>query len=516
MAFAPTTTSPVSIRQITSLLAAHWKWWLVPAAVVAVAVGIYAVTFPDTWEASQALITRNEASNADKKPGKFSDPEEMKTAQETILEMVKSRGVLEAALRQVGAPSGYSKPEAWPTGRDLIAVRKGVTLVPPKGAEFGKTEVFYLNVQAETRQRAVALNEAVYRQLQIQLKALRDAKAHSMIGELLKTVQIARADLDAATTAMAATEKHFGSDLAELRSMQEMANSDSALRRSAEEIRGQLRANTASEKSNRELLAILRTAENDPGKLIATPNQLLDSQPALRRLKEGLIDAQLRTSSLLGTMSDNHPRVKAAHQTEDEIGRRLHRELTLAIGGLNVDLRLNAERDALLHEQLANTLARLDRLAAGRAAYANQVAEVKNRAAILERSEQNLAEARDCEASARAASLISRIDAPDAGIRPLGPPRIVIALSGILGGLLAGFGCVFLGVPVATGDKVPPSRTNGQAAALPREECWSAPVASYDGFSDRPRQPHPICNGRLTLKQALQKLVDGRLVRRAR
>ena len=59
----------------------------------------------DTWEASQALIVRNEASSAEKGPGKFSYPEEMKTVQETILEVVRSRSVLEAALREVGPPA---------------------------------------------------------------------------------------------------------------------------------------------------------------------------------------------------------------------------------------------------------------------------------------------------------------------------------------------------------------------------------------------------------------------------
>ena len=261
----------------------------------------------------------------------------------------------------------------------------------------------------------------------------------------------------------------------------------------------------------------MQAAESDPGKLIATSNQLLDSQPALRRLKEGLIDAQLRTSTLLGTMSDNHPRVQAARETEEEIGRRLHRELALAIRGVNVELRLNAERSGLLNEQLATTLARLNRVAAARATYANEVAEVKNRAAILERSEQNLAEARASEASAKASSLVSRIDLPDAGIRPLGPPRIVIALSGVLGGLLTGFGLVFLWIPAGTfGGALPTTTANGHATSSDASEYWSAVPSTPDRFDDRPTHREPIRNRRLTLKQALQKLGDGRPARRAR
>lgn len=227
----------VSPSQVAHLLRVHLALWLVPAVIIAAAVGIYAAVYEATWEASQALIVRNEASNAERALGKFNYPEEMKTIQETMLEVVKSRSVLEAALSEVGPPAGCADREAWPTDRDIAAVRKNVKLAPPKGAEFGKTEVFYLNVRAEDRDRSVALNEAIFKQLQDQFQQLRDAKAQSMVAELTKTVHLAKADLDEATATLASTENRVGSDLAELRSMQDMASSDSALRRSGEDIR---------------------------------------------------------------------------------------------------------------------------------------------------------------------------------------------------------------------------------------------------------------------------------------
>ncbi len=156
----------VSPSQVAHLLRVHLALWLVPAVIIAAAVGIYAAVYEATWEASQALIVRNEASNAERALGKFNYPEEMKTIQETMLEVVKSRSVLEAALSEVGPPAGCADREAWPTDRDIAAVRKNVKLAPPKGAEFGKTEVFYLNVRAEDRDRSVALNEAIFKQLQ--------------------------------------------------------------------------------------------------------------------------------------------------------------------------------------------------------------------------------------------------------------------------------------------------------------------------------------------------------------
>jgi uncharacterized protein involved in exopolysaccharide biosynthesis len=472
----------------------------VPAVLIAAAVGVYAAVYAANWEAAQALIVRNEASNADKAPGKFSYPEEMKTVQETILEVVKSRSVLEAALREVGPPSKCENPAVWPTDRDIAEIRKYVKLVPPKGAEFGKTEVFYLTVRAEDRGRSVALNEAVFKQLQAQFQRLRDAKAQSMIDELSKTVHLAKADLDEATARLALTENRVGSDLAELRSMQEMASSDSALRRSGEEIRSQLRENATAEKANQELLSSLTKAKSDAGRFVATPNRLLDSHPSLRRLKDGLVDAQLHTATLLGTMAADHPRVRASKEAEEEIGRHLHNELALARRGVQFEIGMLADRRVLLESQLAKTIARLDGLAQVRAAYANEVTETKNRAVLLERAEQNLAEAHAARASAKAASLISRIDTPDAGIHPIGPGRLVIALSGILGGLLAGFGVVFLSVPVASpatsqlATSRPAIESNGHAE-FGSPEPWAAKIVARR-------------NGHLSLTRVLRKVAN--------
>jgi polysaccharide biosynthesis transport protein len=483
-----TTHTIASPRQVLHLLRVHVLLWLIPAALIASVVGVYAVVHTSTWEASQALIVRNDASNADKTPGKFNYPEEMKTIQETILEVAKGRSVLEAALREVGPPTDAS-PKAWPTDRDIAELRKNVKLVPPKGAEFGKTEVFYLAVRSEDRARSIKLNEAIFKQLQTQFQSLRDAKAQSMIDELTKTVHLAKTNLDQATSALSTTENRVGSDLAELRSMQEMASSDSALRRSGEEIRASLRENAAAEKLNRELLTVLGDAQNDPGRFVSMPNRLLDSHPSLKRLKDGLIDAQLRTAALLGTMAADHPRVLAAKETEEAVGRHLHDELALARRGVEVELKVLADRQALLNDQLAKTNQRLHGLASVRAGYANEVAEAKNRSVLLERAQQNLSEAQAARASAKAASLISRIDTPDAGINPVGPGRIVIALCGVFGGLLAGFGIVFLSVPAAGPVAVPP-------------------VLESDIIRPALSAPPARINGRLSLQRALHKLAN--------
>ncbi len=440
-----------SPRDVLRILATHKRHWLIPALIVTVLAAAYAMVRKPTWEASQALIVRNEAANNETGPGKFAGAGEMKTVQETILELVKSRGVVAASLAEVGPPADYQQTvSVWPTARDVADVREVVKLTPPKGAEFGKTEIFYLTVRDRDRDRAEALAGAICGQLQNRLKRLRDTKARSMIDELTDTVQVARTDLDESTERLVKIERQVGSDLAELRVLNESGSGESALRRTIIEIRGELRETTATHTGNEQLLNLLKEAEDDPGQLVATPNRLLESQPSLRRLKDGLVDSQLRTAALQGNMSAVHPLVRAAEQSEEEIGRHLHDELAIAVRGLEVELHLSSDRVAMLQQQLDKAVGRLDRLAAVRATYANHVAENDSRSALLRRAEENLGEARGALASAKASSLIARIDGPQAGINPIGPSRSTIVLAGLLGGLLVGFGTLFLTAQPAT------------------------------------------------------------------
>ncbi|NQT40406.1 MAG: hypothetical protein HQ581_23130, partial [Planctomycetes bacterium] len=56
--------------QFASLLARYPRRWLAPALAVGLLAGVYALVRPATWEGSQALIVRNEASNSQQNLGK--------------------------------------------------------------------------------------------------------------------------------------------------------------------------------------------------------------------------------------------------------------------------------------------------------------------------------------------------------------------------------------------------------------------------------------------------------------
>lgn len=447
----PTSNSlTLNPAEVVKVLLAHRKLWLVPAAACTLLALAAALVMPRTWQATQAMVVRDEAAGAGEGTGRFRALDDMKAAQETVMELAKSRVVLEAALRQVGPADGGASPE-WPTAQAVADLRQAVGLAPPKGAEFGKTEVFYLQVKDRSQERALALSTAISAELQRRLQDLRDDKAASTIAELDRGAKLAEQGLEHATQALSGLESQVGGDLAELRLLNGGNNGDSDLRRKTVEIENELRAAKLARQDNEKLLALLESARGDQAKLLATPNRLLESQPALRRLKDGLVDAQLRTAQLRGNMSDAHPLVVAAMLAEKNVAEQVHGELENAVRGVAVDLDLNAARIATLETQVNQNHERLQNLAGLRASYANLTADVQQRSEMLQSARRELAEAQANQAGAKGPGVITLIDAPDAGDRPVGPSRAMIVLGGLAGGLAIGFGIVFLTVPLPVG-----------------------------------------------------------------
>ena len=443
MAHAAKTISPANLL---SFIVSNRRRWLPPAVAVAVVGLLLAGLKCDTWEASQSLVVRNEAAGNLSEPGRFRHADEMKTTQETILELARSRAVLRQALIEVGPPAGGASGN-WPTDRDVTQLVEAIKLAPPKGAEFGKTEVLYLKVRDNDRGRALALVSAVSKHLQARFQQLRDAKAQGMIAELTKAVSMADGEMASATEKLATLEQSVGSDLAELRILHESSSGDSDLRRKSLELETELRQAQLAERTQQGLFDLLEAARTDQGRLLAMPGSLLESQPALKRLKEGLVDAQLKTAELSGTMSDEHPLVRAALESEGEISRQLHQELEIACRGVQVDLHLSRGRAASLAEQLADTRSRLAKLGSLRASYSNLIAQVEQRNSLLAAAQRELSEARSSQAGAHSSSLIYTIDEPDTGSKPVGPGRLTLAAGVVLAGLLVGAAALFLAIP---------------------------------------------------------------------
>jgi uncharacterized protein involved in exopolysaccharide biosynthesis len=209
-------------------------------------------------------------------------------------------------------------------------------------------------------------------------------------------------------------------------------------------IESERRANQALRQENVRLLKLLAVAQDDPNQLLATPNSLLKSQPGVAQLKKALVAAEVQTASLLGSRSESHPFVIAAREAEHVLRGQLHDEIAVAIRGLKVDVELTDDREQTLSAKANAARERLATLAQSRAEYSKLVDSVANHTRLVESARKNLADARARQAGARSASVISRIDGVEAGVRPAGPGRKVITAAGGVGGLILGFGVVFL------------------------------------------------------------------------
>ena len=479
-------------QDVLNTVKRHWLLLAAPVIVLTAAAVTYALLRPATWDASQALVVRNETGDASNKLGAISQLEDMKTTQETILELAKNRGVLLNALTEVGRPADAATGK-WPNEQALEGLQDSVSVVPPKGAEFGKTEVFYLKVQDHDRQRAIDLAAAISAQLQQRLSALREATSRGAIDELVHSQSLAQDDLTEATKALSTMEKHVGKDLAELRILSDSPSGDSDLRRNLLELEKELRAYKATQVENQESLKLLQEAQADPQKLLAAPGLLLKSQPALSRLKDGLVDAQLRSGQALGTMSEDHPMVRGAREAERVIREQLYSEIAVAIKGAEADINIGADRIQSLEADLAATQARLNRLVGERAQYSNLAEAVKNRAETLKNVEHQLAEARATHAAALSTSRINLVDKPDAGTRPIGPGRSVIAAGGFGGGVLVAAAILFL--------LIHPVPVHEPAVAEDPSEPRTLPLENNTPVLAKPA-------GKLTLSQALQRVAS--------
>lgn len=481
-------TYPVSLtpREIVRLLNEHRKLWLTTTIAGAVLALGYSFVAPRYWEASQALVVRQEtAGSFGAAPGKFTDLFEMRTLQETILEMAKSRKVVVATL--VAADRRLSGREgAEPTAKDVEEFRRHLKMLPPDGGEFGKTEVFYFYVKDPSRARAMELVSELCLQLDAGLKKLRADRAGSLIVELDEQVRLAAAVHADDTARLVEFETQVGADLGELRMLHSASSGQSDLRQESVLLEADVRRYEQQVSDSEQLLALLQAAVNDPLQIVATPNSLLTSQPALRRLKDGLVDAQLATARIGGIRTAEHPRVKAAVESEAEIRRDLHRELSGALKGVEVDLRLGRDRLAASKQRLTDLQARLTKLAELRGEYSNRVAAVENSRVTLDKARQNLSVAQAAQAAARTGSLVTRIDLPETGPYPAGPGRKVMAGAGAVSGLMLGLGLVFLSVgprpenhreivgrAAATGSPGNEAgERDGESSAQPKVEEW--------------------------------------------
>ena len=405
----------------------------------------------DRWQASQALLVRDEASGSQIRQGRFESSTQLKVAQELILDLVRNPQVIRSALVEVGPGQNEEIKGEFPNAEYLRRFSESsLTMRAPRGAELGSTEILYLDVKDESPDRALQLAKAMTDSLEKQLRNVRETRAQSMTEELAQARETARNQLAATTKRLQEVEAEAGSDLPDLRSMVENSGSFNP-RSSVEQMQSELRQ--AANRHEQSLIEeqMLAAAAADPLSFINAPGNLINSQPGLKRLREGLVDAQLVRSQLVGKFTEDHPAVEAARVAESQIIERLNMELQAALVNIKREITASEALQQRLREQIANTEKRIDHLANIRAAYANIVAEVRTRSSILEAAERELAEADASRIASQSISLVTRVDKPMVGDKPIGPGKSIVILGSLVGGLVCGFGFTFLISPLTAG-----------------------------------------------------------------
>lgn len=445
--------------QLLRIASSYWQWrmlWIATTSLFAVLGLVYVVFLKsDTWVASQALIVRDEANGAVMRLGRFESQTEMKAAQETILEMARNPQVLHDALSALGREPSWTDwlvGERPPTTSEIDDLaRNGIQVRAPRGAELGTTEVIYLDVKNESPQRALKLNQAVCDALIDRLQQIRQTRAEGILAELRTTKETAQEQLLRATERLTKMETMAGADLSDLRGMTDSNSGGSGTRQVLDAIKAELRQAELQLHQIQIDLKLAMDSHQNPDQLLLTPSTLVNSQAGLKTLRDGLASATITTSQMKGRYTSTHPLVVASLQAETNIREQLRNELELSIQTLRKDSEIASERVKKLNSQRSQLESRLQNIAHIRADYANVASEVKSRNQQLQESERELVQAQASRDAALTSSLITRLDKPQLGEKPIGPGRSTILAAATVSGLFFGLGVVFLLAPLDGG-----------------------------------------------------------------
>ncbi len=464
------------IQSVVRALTRYWYLWMGTTMVCTGAAAAYAVMSPKSWEATQSIVIRDELDGDKVRLGRFESLDAMKTAQETIAEIARNPSVLRKAMEKVGEPALRVQTEGpiepWPTLKEVETMRDSVAIVAPNGAEFGKTEVLHLNVSASSPEYATKFVAALIDDVEARLKELRALKAQGIEDELKQAVELAHNALEISANELEVIEATVGNDLGELRILNEPTAGDSGIRRALAQVELELREAKQIHRANELQSQHLKRLAEDPDGIVSTPNSVLMVHSALRRLKDGLIDAHLAQARIEGMYQSSHPRAIAARSSSVSIRQRLHQEIATTIHGAQTDLTISEERVRQLEQSAAGLSDRLEILVALRVPYSRALDRVSQQRDILSEAERDLAKVQASRNAAMLASVIARIDGPQVGSQPSGPGKKVVIAGGLLAGLVTGLGLVlFASAPTSDATNVVRSSTRVTAAQpAPRSE----------------------------------------------
>lgn len=404
----------------------------------------YILTSKPEWKATQSIQIRDELALKTVMPGRFDSLDMMKMVQETIHDTARRHAVVTKVLSSLEPPEDHKSPKAWPTIKDVESLQEAISLSPPNGAEFGRTEVLLLSVKSDSIERAQKTVAVLAVELQNEINRLRDQRGLSMENELEATVASAKKELEAVNEKLANFEKGCDDILIDLRGViSESGSGPSGLSEQKATLQKELRIAQQKQLELKNQTEKIEIAKNDPNRVVSFSRELLAAQPTLQKLKEQLITIQSQTAKTLGQFEKFHPKAKAAIKAESIIRQKIQEEVATAYSALLAQVEVLDAQMIRLQEKLRKVDTQISKLAEVRAPYAAIVKQVDQKRSVLNQALQDLSRAQATRAAAKTTNLISLIDGPYSGSKPEGmSKKIVLGASGVAG-LLSGIGLVF-------------------------------------------------------------------------
>lgn len=415
---------------------------------------LYALSSPKVYQASVPFLVRDEISGPFAKPGRFESLEAMKSAQETIQEITQNPEVLKAALKSVGPSSWFTDPEQFPSFEDIETFRENVWISAANGAELGKTEVIHLNVRSTSRDRALDLIQHVSDGVRQQLRQVRGRRATSIRNELQAALETAELSLADTTRRVVAMEVELGEDLSELRTLENPHSGEGSLRSALVKIQTELLTNQTQRDEVEQQIHFLQQASQSPERLAALPSELFVQFPGLGELKRALTAAQLEMAELSGTFNSQSSQYRLMEQQIANIKKQIHQEIGGAVDSAKAQKTFVQARSESLTNQRESLKKRIKHLASLRAPYANLLEEMKVATEQYRVARAEHSEAVAMQNGTAQTDLLTQLEPPEVGTRPVSVSRSSVVLGSLGGGVFLSLGLVMMlsapGVSVST------------------------------------------------------------------
>jgi polysaccharide biosynthesis transport protein len=482
-------------------LAATWQVRVVLACGLGSA--LLAVTWafisPGRWSASQSLVVRDDLLGESFKPGRFNSPESLKSAQETILHIARKPQVIRDALLAAGISPDALDAQTIEDWQQLVSV------VAPNGNEFGKTEVFVLGVRGRSLEQATKVVNALTTQTENHLRQYRSRMLESMESELAASLEQASQQYAELAERVGEIERSVGAELPALRAMIESSSMGSDLQHALEQIRSEIRTSTAElERAERQRDLLSLAASDEAGDFVSTSSDLIELQPVLKRLVDGLVDARLVLSAAMGRYDEGHPSISNARSSVNQTSAALRSELLATAAGLEMQIAMYGQKLARLSRSEAEYSERLIGLGKLRVEYKSLIDEMTRRSESLTKGRTDLAEIQSLASASNNVSLITRVGDPQLATRADGLSKRALALAGLITGLLGGLGIVLLNPgplssparwrewlasagPVGRPAEPKSSQSPAVLAGVPASPAATASPATGEGYAPKPR-----------------------------